>query len=225
MRHSSIWAVPALIGSLLVAGTAQAQISLPGNNNNQLPKDAATGTKLNIKRKTVNGVVKSLTPERKLLVIAAGKETATKDMPIDVGPSIIKAGKGAAKYADIQVGDKITVFGEVTVQGGIRAMEITLPANRMSIPPPAPKTKEEKKKERDELKAKEAAAKAEEAKEEAEKKAAAKEAAIKAKADKAEKDAAAKAEKAEKKSKSKKDAPADTGGVKVDEPKGSPSTK
>ena len=60
----------------------------------------------------------------------------TLDVPVDVGPSLIKAGKGGATFADIRTGDKVKVYGEVTVRGGIRAMEITLPKERMSIPPP-----------------------------------------------------------------------------------------
>ena len=57
-----------------------------------------------------------------------------------MGPSLIKAGKGSATFADIKDGDKVKVYGEVMVQGGIRAMEITLPKERMSIPP-TPKVK------------------------------------------------------------------------------------
>ena len=42
-----------------------------------------------------------------------------------------KAGKGGAKFEDIKVGDKISVYGESTVQGGLRSMEMRLPKERM----------------------------------------------------------------------------------------------
>lgn len=132
MRFSSRWALMALAASLAVTGSAFAQV-IPGNRGpGRTPDDTGKVFQFNIKRRAVSGTVKSLDEDRKVVML----EQKGKEMPIDVGPSLIKAGPGKATFADIKVGDKISVYGESTVQGGLRAMEITLPKERMSIPPP-----------------------------------------------------------------------------------------
>jgi hypothetical protein len=129
--------------TLLLAGVAAAQI-LPGGANtvDRTPRDTGKAFDFQIKRRTVSGVVKSLDGEKKTLVLESGKGKEAKDVPVDVGPAVLKAGKGLATFEDIKVGDKITVYGETTVQGGLRAMEMTLPKERMSI---APSSKAKKK--------------------------------------------------------------------------------
>jgi len=71
-------------------------------------------------------------------VLAVRKSRTEKEIPVDVGPALIRAGKGGATFADIQVGDRVEAYGEVTIQGGLRAIELSLPKERMSI---APKSK------------------------------------------------------------------------------------
>jgi hypothetical protein len=134
MRYWKAVVVGAMLGAGLAAHGVGAQVALPGSGT-RLPRDARGNLKLQIKRETVSGTVKSVDTARKQLVLQAGKEKKAREVPVEVGPCVIKAGKGSATLADIQVGDKVRVFGEVTVQGGLRAMEITLPAERMSIPP------------------------------------------------------------------------------------------
>jgi hypothetical protein len=194
MRSVSRWAL-ALFVAVTAAGSASAQIYPGGGGGlNTGKNDDTNRLKFGIKRRTASGTVKSLDNDRKTLVLASG----AKELPIDVGPSVIKAGKGGATFADIKVGDKISVYGESTVQGGLRAMEMHLPKERMSIPPfhQKPLTKEEKaalKEAQKEAHEKEKAAKAEA------------EAAKKAKKDKAKarKEAEKAAEKTEKADKSK----------------------
>src|SRR4028118_1941755 len=113
MRRISFWKIPAL-ALLLLPGIAGAQ--LPGGlgGRNQNPVDPGKGLEFNIKRKTVRGTVKSVDNDKKMLVVQAGNEKA-KDVVIDVGPSLIRAGKGKATVADIKPGDKISVYGESTV--------------------------------------------------------------------------------------------------------------
>lgn len=138
MRNTKIWLLPALAGSLLAAGAARAQYPPGGvmGGNTQLPRDARGNLKLQIKRSTISGVVKTVDTDKKQLILDT-KSKKGHEIPVEVGPCIIKAGKGSAHLADIQAGDKIRVYGETTVQGGLRAMEITLPSNRMTIPPPS----------------------------------------------------------------------------------------
>lgn len=145
MASLSRWAL-ALAVTLVAAQAASAQIIPGGGSNSRIgngnTRDDTGRVKFSIKRKRVSGTIKSLDSDRKWLVLTVSK----KEMPIDVGPSIIRAGKGRATFEDMKVGDKISVYGESTVQGGLRAMEITLPKERMSIPPKkrVPLTKEEK---------------------------------------------------------------------------------
>ena len=134
MHRISFWKVPALV-VLLVPGMAGAQLPGTPGGRNRTPDDVNRGLQFNIKRRTVRGTVKSVDSDKKLLVVQAGQEKA-KDVLIDVGPSRIRAGRGQATVADIKPGDKISVYGESMVQGGLRAMEITLPKERMSIAPP-----------------------------------------------------------------------------------------
>jgi hypothetical protein len=137
MRNTKVWLLPALAGSLLLAGAAGAQ--LPGGvlgRGTDLTRDARGNLKLTIRRSTISGVVKSVDAEKKQMIVET-KNRKAPEVPVDVGPCIIKAGKGSAKLADIQPGDKVRVYGEVTVQGGLRAMEISLPSSRMTIPPPS----------------------------------------------------------------------------------------
>jgi hypothetical protein len=189
MRRTLLRALPALVALSLLAGPSGAQI-FPGGGygrGNPNTQDRDHGVNTTSKRKTVSGTVKSVDTQHKLMVVSGESGKTGKDVPVDVGPSLIKAGKGSAKFDDIKVGDKLKVFGEVTAQGGLRAMEITLPASRMTIPPtpkqkPAPKVKKTA-----EEKAREKAAK-KEAKEKAAAEAkAAKAAAKEAKAAKADK--------------------------------------
>lgn len=139
---------PAVGLSLLLSQACGGQY-LPRTGGSRLPSENRLDPNLKIKRKTVSGTVKAVDSEKKTLIVASGKSDKAADVPVDVGPSLIKAGKGGATLVDIKVGDKIRVWGEVTVQGGLRAMEITLPKERMSIPPVVKKkdvkSKEEKK--------------------------------------------------------------------------------
>lgn len=130
----------------VAAGGAQAQYLPQPGNRNTIPNESGKDQGFRIRRKEISGTVKSLDAEKKKLVVQTGKGSKTKDVPVDVGPSLIRAGKGGATFADIRSGDKITVLGEVTIQGGLRAMEITLPKERMSIPPPEKPKKTAKKK-------------------------------------------------------------------------------
>lgn len=129
MKKSTVRALSALVGSVLLAGAAHAQYPIR-TGGGRTSEDRDPARRFQIKRRTVSGRVKSVDTEKKTFVVAGSKETA-----VDVGPSLIKAGKGSATVNDIKVGDRVKVFGEATVQGGIRAMEITLPSERMSIPP------------------------------------------------------------------------------------------
>jgi hypothetical protein len=142
MRSVSRWAL-ALFVAVAAAGSASAQIYPGGGGGLNTGKtDDTNKLKFAIKRRTASGMVKSLDNDRHTLILASGQ----KEIPVDVGPSVIKAGKGGAKFEDIKVGDKISVYGESTVQGGLRSMEMRLPKERMSIPPfhQKPLTKEEK---------------------------------------------------------------------------------
>ena len=154
MRLKSRWALWALAGLVGLTGSALAQV-LPRSTDRsgRATDDTGKAFQFSIKRRSVKGAVKSLDSDRKTLVLDLGKE---KEIPIDVGPSLIKAGKGSATFADIKVGDKISVYGESTVQGGVRAMEITLPKERMSIAPPSKPKREKKPKEAEAKEAKEA---------------------------------------------------------------------
>jgi hypothetical protein len=153
MQHRTAWAVPALVGSLLLPGVARAQYGgLPGRP--QGPEETTTGRSYKIKRKTVHGTVKAVNKDKKSLTVAVDRDGG-KEVPVDASGGIIRAGKGWGTVADIQPGDKIRVYGESTVQGGVRSMEMTLPPARMSI---APLTKEEKKKQEAERAAAAAAA-------------------------------------------------------------------
>lgn len=149
MGSRSRWAL-ALTLTLAAGSMASAQI-IPGGGgggsngglgNGNTRDDTGKVFQFAIKRKSVSGTIKSVDSDKKWVVLAVKQ----KEMPIDVGPSIIRAGKGKATFEDMKVGDKISVYGESTVQGGLRAMEITLPKERMSIPPKkqVPLTKEEK---------------------------------------------------------------------------------
>ena len=142
MRSSSRRALLALAAVLTLTGSAFAQV-LPrsSDRNGRSTDDTGKPFQFSIKRRSVKGAVKAVDADKKTLLLDLGKG---KEIPIDVGPSLIKAGKGRATFTDIQVGDKIEVYGESTVQGGVRAMEITLPKERMSIAPPT-KPKREKK--------------------------------------------------------------------------------
>lgn len=140
MRKRVLRAVPAAITLALLAGSAHAQYVPPGAIQRPDPTNN-TGLKFKIKRRSVSGTVKAVDPDKRTLVLASTQ--GAKDVPVDASLGEIKAGKGSAKVADIRTGDKITVYGEVTVQGGLRAMEITLPPSRMTVPP-APKVKKQK---------------------------------------------------------------------------------
>lgn len=144
MRNRSrwaLWALAATLGLTALAGPTFAQVLPRSTDRNRgTTDDTGKAFQFSIKRRSVSGTVKSVDADRKTLVLDQGK---SKEIPIDVGPSLIKAGKGSATFTDIQVGDKISVYGESTVQGGLRAMEIQLPKQRMSIAPPS-KPKREK---------------------------------------------------------------------------------
>lgn len=168
-----VW-IASLLASCFLVGAATAQLGLPRTYQ---PRPDDTGLSFKIKRRSVSGEVKSVDATKKTLVLAS----SSKEVPVDVGPAIIRAGNGMATFADLQVGDKLSVYGETTVQGGIRAMTIQAPKERKSVEIPkknAPLTAEEKAKvkeakeaEREEAKAKAAAEKeAKKAREEEEKK-------------------------------------------------------
>jgi len=128
---------PNLLGS--------AAFQLPrGTTVDRTPRDTGKAFDFQIKRRSLSGVVKSLDAEKKSLVLETGKGKDAKETLVDVGPAVLKAGKGHAVFADIKVGDKVSVYGETTVQGGVRAMEMTLPKERMSIPPAGKPKKEPK---------------------------------------------------------------------------------
>jgi hypothetical protein len=135
----------AALGASVIAGSAQAQLYPRSRDTTGIPSESGKDATFKIKRKTISGTVKSVDVPKKRLVMENGKGSKAAEIPVEVGPSIIKAGKGGATVADIRAGDKITVFGELTVQGGIRAMEITLPKERMSIAPPEKPKKTSKK--------------------------------------------------------------------------------
>ncbi len=131
--------------ALTVAGASQAQVfpggGIPGGGGggglgSGVQGQNVAGMRLLIKRRTVSGVVKAADAEKKVLTLAAGEGKEAKEVMIDVGPSRIVAGKGGATFADLKPGDKLKVYGEVMAQGGVRAMEITAPKERMSILPP-----------------------------------------------------------------------------------------
>ena len=143
MRQNMALGLVALLTSLLLQPGAEAQFPPVGRTD--VPRDAGPTTSYRIKRRTVNGIVKSLDKEKRTLLLVPRKGKEAKEVLILVGPSEIRAGKGGATFADIQEGDRIRVYGETTVQGGVRAMEITLPAERMSIPPPPKSEKKPKK--------------------------------------------------------------------------------
>ena len=133
MRSRVVWMAAVVLGAV-AAGPVLAQL-YPGRPSTDRTQDTGKAFQFSIKRRSVSGSVKSVDGEKKTLVVQTGKDKSLKETPIDVGPAIIRAGKGQATFADIHVGDKISVYGESTVQGGIRAMEITLPRERMSIAP------------------------------------------------------------------------------------------
>jgi hypothetical protein len=168
MSKTSFCVLPAVLATLALAGSAAAQLPLPTGGGARINTDSRTPQKLKIPRKTVSGLVKAVDVEKKLFTLTAKNSGKELELPIDVGPSLIKAGKGSATMADIQSGDKVRVWGEVTAQGGIRAMEITLPKERMSIPPPQKPKRVKVKKEKTEKAA--PAEKAEKAEQGAEKK-------------------------------------------------------
>jgi len=191
MHNRWLIAAPALLSLSLLVGPAEAQF--PGTSRgpvNPFPNDSRGGQQgFQIKRRFVNGVVKSRDAEKKVVVLNTGGEKQAKELPVEVGPCRIFAGPGKATLADIQVGDKVRIYGESTIQGGLRAMDVWLPKERMSIPPPEkPKkiklTPEEKKAKREADKVERAAA---EEKRKADK--------VKREAEKAEKEAAEKVEK------------------------------
>jgi len=134
----------AAVTAWLAAGPAQAQV-FPRPTGPRLPSESGKNEGFRIKRKTVSGTVKSVDVEKKKMVVETGKGSKSAEMIVDVGPSVIKAGKGGATLGDARAGDKVTVYGEITIQGGIRAMEITLPKERMSIAPPEKPKKVSKK--------------------------------------------------------------------------------
>jgi len=139
-------AVTGVLLTMAAALPASAQI-LGGTPYVAPNRDASPINAGNIPRKRVQGTVKSLDNDKRTLMLSVlGKNKKPVEMAIDVGPSLIFAGKGNATFADIHADDPIKVWGEMTVQGGIRAMEITLPPSRMSIPPPPKPEKHKKKK-------------------------------------------------------------------------------
>ncbi len=127
---------------LIAALPVSAQITT-GSVGQGVRGDTYAGMKLLIRRRTVSGTVKQSDTERKHLVLASTSGKPGTEVHVDVGPALIRAGKGQAKFDDLKVGDKLRIFGEVTIQGGLRAMEITAPKERMTIPPPVkpPKVK------------------------------------------------------------------------------------
>lgn len=137
MRKHTLQAVVMLTTYLAFHGAAGAQLSGTNGRRTNVPRDSGTGgQRYRIKRRTEKGDVKSLDPQKQTLVMVVGKGEQAKEVPVDIGPSIIQAGKGSARFEDIRVGDRIRVYGEETVQRGLRAMEVTLPPDRMTIPPP-----------------------------------------------------------------------------------------
>src|SRR4051812_10293202 len=127
MSYKTIRVLTAVAGAVLLASAAGAQVAVPGYGGAQLPKDARATPHYTIKRATVRGTIKSIDVTKKQVMVDAGHDKKAREMPVDVGPCIIKAGKGSATLADFKVGDKISVYGETTVQGGLRAMEVTVP--------------------------------------------------------------------------------------------------
>lgn len=119
--------------ALLLATGAQAQYS-PFPHRNRTPREPGGLPSAKIKRTTVSGTIKSIDVEKRTLVLERHKSRRTREVPIDVGPSVIKAGKTPGTFADLAVGDLIRVYGEETVQGGVRAMEITLPRRPAAAP-------------------------------------------------------------------------------------------
>lgn len=135
--------LPVLAGVLFPASGALAQFPRTYSRDQGLYDTGRKGT-YKIERRTIAGTVKSVDAEKKTLVLVAKKA----DITIDASAGIIRAGKGSALVGDIQVGDKVKVFGETTVQGGLRAMEMTLPKERMTVPPPSKEIKTEKRPDR-----------------------------------------------------------------------------
>lgn len=128
--------LPVMAGVLMPATGALAQFPRTYNRDQGLYDTGPKGS-YKIQRRTIEGTVKSVDAEKKALILTAKKA----EVPIDASAGIIRAGKGSALVGDIQVGDRVTVFGETTIQGGLRAMQMTLPKERMSIPPPAKEVK------------------------------------------------------------------------------------
>lgn len=170
MRNRWHLAAPLLASVMLLAGPVAAQFGRAPVN--PFPEDSRGQRGFQIKRKTVQGTVKSADAEKKLLVLNLGDEKDAKELSVEVGPCRIFAGPGSATLADFKPGDKLKIFGETTVQGTLRAMDIWAPKERMSIAPPEkPKkvklTPEQKKAKREAQKAKRAAAEAKRKEEEA----------------------------------------------------------
>ncbi|HEU4754040.1 MAG TPA: hypothetical protein VFU47_13100, partial [Armatimonadota bacterium] len=130
----------ALLGLALFSLPAGAQVigGPIGGGGIQQPNETTAPRKYQIPRRTVSGVVKSVDKEKMTVTVATGKGKSEKLVPVDASAGVYKAGKGSATFQDIHEGDKIKVYGEATVQGGLRAMEITLPKERMSIAPVKP---------------------------------------------------------------------------------------
>lgn len=154
----------AVFAVLACQGSALAQFpGLGGAIFNEDRTDSRGNRGALIKRRSIAGVLKSKDPEKKLFVVTLDGSKQQYDVPVDLGPVPIDAGKGRATLVDLQPGDRLKVFGEVTIQGGIRAMEVTAPPERMSIAPPEKPKKV--KKERASKKVKEAPDRKEDSKE------------------------------------------------------------
>ncbi len=170
MRNRWHLAAPMLASLMLLSGPVAAQFGTAPVN--PFPEDSRGNRGFQIKRKTVQGSVKSTDGEKKLLVLNVGDEKEPKELRVVVGPCRIFAGPGSATLADFKPGDKLKVYGETTVHGNLRAMDIWAPKERMSIAPPEkPKkiklTPEQKKAKREAAKAKRAADEAKRKEEEA----------------------------------------------------------
>ena len=97
-----------------------------------LPASTGTGAqKYTIRRKTVRGVVRSIDPAKWVVMLEGDKGEL---IPVEAKLALLYAGKTAPSLTDIRLGDRIRVYGEVTIQGGIRGMEIHLPKPSRSQP-------------------------------------------------------------------------------------------
>jgi len=131
MRSKFAWVLPALLSTLFLPGLASAQLGPIGGRGPQPPADTGRRS-YHIKRRTISGVVKTIDPEKRTLVLTTSSK---KDVAVDMYAGLIKAGKGGATLADLQPGDRLSIYGETDVHGGLRAMETQAPASRMSIKP------------------------------------------------------------------------------------------